>query len=238
MRQLNPVNLGMVRHVATRLEHLREQVVFVGGTVVDFLITDEAAPPSRSSMDVDVIFEITSLADYHALRNPLIELGFVEDSIGEYGGIYSWKIDKIKVDIMPTNDEVLGFSNEWYIDAIETAQWVDIPDGPSIRCISAPCFLMTKLAAFINRGNEDFMGSRDIEDVIAVIDGRPEIINEIRNSQPRLIGSLAEIFQVLLENEDFNEAIHGNALGEFRYSTIKERIQMIASIDRFRMCRS
>ena len=72
MRYVNQENLGMVKWVAARLEHLREQVVFVGGAVVDLLITDPASPPVRRTLDVDVIIEVASLMDYYALRNPLI----------------------------------------------------------------------------------------------------------------------------------------------------------------------
>jgi len=67
MRRPNPINFEMVRQVAIAFGDLREQVVFVGGAIVDFLITDPAAPQVRASMDVDVIIELASRIDYHAL---------------------------------------------------------------------------------------------------------------------------------------------------------------------------
>ena len=80
MRIPNPANLEMVRHVAERLGTLRDSVVFVGGAVVDLLITDPAAPTVRPTTDVDVIVEVASLHDYHKLGNLLRSLGFREDS--------------------------------------------------------------------------------------------------------------------------------------------------------------
>ena len=40
-------NLAMIKHVAARLGHLRERVVFLGGGATALLITDSAAPDVR-----------------------------------------------------------------------------------------------------------------------------------------------------------------------------------------------
>jgi len=54
-------------------------------------------------------------------------------------------------------------------------------EGIEIRIASAPHFLATKVEAFLGRGNNDFMGSADMEDIITIIDGRTEIIQEIKD---------------------------------------------------------
>jgi predicted nucleotidyltransferase len=218
----------MVRRVAIGLDYLRKQVVFVGGAVVNLLITDPASPPARVSMDVDVIIEIASQIEYHKLRGPLTSLGFKEDSTGEPPLICRWNIDGIKVDIMPTDENILGFSNEWYVDAIETADWVNITEELSIRRISGPSFLMTKFAAFNDRGGGDYVGSPDIEDVIAVLDGRTEIIDEIINSHLKLKTSLIKTFKDLLQEEEFADSVLGHLPDRERYPTIIKRIQTIA----------
>lgn len=43
--------------------------------------------------------------------------------------------------------------------------------GIEIRLVSAPYFLGTKLEAFLGRGDGDFMGSHDLEDVVSLLDG-------------------------------------------------------------------
>jgi len=70
----------MVRHVAERLGDLRERVVFLGGAATTLLITDEAAPDVRATLDVDVIVEIGSGPDYYRLGESLREIGFTEDA--------------------------------------------------------------------------------------------------------------------------------------------------------------
>lgn len=235
MRDPNPMNLQMVRHVAERLGKLRDNVVFVGGGVVDLLITDPAAPPVRPTKDVDVIVEVASLVDYHKLGDHLRSLGFREDSQTEGGPVCRWVIDGIKVDTMPVRGQVLGFSNAFYPVAIETAFPREIAEGLTIRLVSAPCFLATKLEAFEDRGDDDFMASSDLEDGIAVLDGRAEVINEIRDSPPQVKNFLARAFAALLEEESFLESLPGyvevGSETPERLSIFLERARTIASME-------
>ncbi len=158
MRIPNPVNLAMLKHVAERLGSLRDDVVFIGGTVIDLLITDPVAPPVRSTKDVDVIAAIATLVDYHKLGDTLRGLGFKEDADAEVGPICRWIVDGIKVDIMPTQGRILGFSNDYFPIAMKTSVRKDIGEGLSIQLISAPSFLATKFDSFKDRGHGDFMG--------------------------------------------------------------------------------
>ena len=102
-------NLAMIRYVAERLGDLRERVVFLGGAATTLLITDQAAPDVRPTLDVDVIVEIGSSPDYYRLGESLREIGFTEDA-SEGAPLCRWLIDGIRVDIMPTDEHILGFS--------------------------------------------------------------------------------------------------------------------------------
>lgn len=68
---------------------------------------------------------------------------------------------------------------------LQTA-WKRTLDGNlEINVISAPCFLATKMEAFTDTGrdgHDDLFLSRDFEDLIRVLDGRPEVVNEVRES--------------------------------------------------------
>ena len=54
---------------------------------------------------------------------------------------------KLIVDVMPTDEKVLGFANPWYKLGIETAIACKLPSGRSIRAVRPPVMLATKLAA-------------------------------------------------------------------------------------------
>jgi hypothetical protein len=225
----------MLKHVAERLGNLREHLVFIGGTVIDLLITDPAAPAVRSTKDVDAIAEIATRLDYHKLGDTLRGLGFKEDANTEGAPICRWVVDGIKVDVMPTEGRILGFSNNYFPVAMETAIRKEIAAGLSIRVISGACFLATKLDSFADRGRGDFMGSPDMEDVVTVLDGRPDIVDEISVSPPELKAFLVKTFAALLEKEEFLDSLPGHlefdSASPGRVSIVLERIRTIASIE-------
>ncbi len=78
IRQKNP-NLEVLEDTVHRLGSLADEMVFIGACATGLLLTDPAAPPIRGTLDVDVIVELASLAEYHRLSEKLRKRGFVED---------------------------------------------------------------------------------------------------------------------------------------------------------------
>src|SRR5580704_3602905 len=107
-------NVEMLGIVAKGLKELKDQVVFVGGATVDLFITDPAAPGTRETDDVDCIIELTGRVEYYALEEKLRDLGFRNSLEDEKPILCRWKFSGIKVDVMPTDAAILGFSNRWY----------------------------------------------------------------------------------------------------------------------------
>ena len=204
-------NLEMIKFVAEKLGDLREQVAFLGGATTGLLITDPATPNIRPTEDVDIITEITSRSKYYQLEEFLRNLGFRQNP-DEENPICRWVIDHVIVDVMPTDEEILGFSNQWYSPAIINADRVELEDNLVINVVTAPYFLATKIEAFEGRGQGDFLRSHDIEDIIAVIDGRKEIVGEIKKSPEDLKTFLAIKFKEMIDNELFTESISGHLL--------------------------
>ena len=79
--------------------------------------------------------------------------------------------------------------------------------------VTAPYFLATKLAAFDARGKGDFMMSHDMEDIIAVIDGRPELATELHGVEVGLRDYLAGRFAELLGDDNFLASVPGHLQG-------------------------
>lgn len=109
-------NVQQLQIVAKALGHLRETLVLVGGCATGVLITDNARPPVRATQDVDLIAEIATKAQYYELAADLRELGFREDTEDV---ICRWRLGDLKVDVMPSSEGVLNFTNKWYSSAIE-----------------------------------------------------------------------------------------------------------------------
>ncbi len=228
-------SVEMLLRVAARLGDLREQVVFVGGAVVELLITEPGAADPRATADVDAVVEVTSISEYYALCEALRAAGFREDR-SEDAPACRWIIEGTVVDLMPPEDSILGFSNRWYIGTLRHADRRVLPGGVAIRVASAPYFLGTKLEAFAGRGKNDHMASRDIEDIVAVIDGRPELPAEVKGAEPALRNYLADSFARLLRTPDFVEALPGHLppdeASQRRRLLVMKRLEALARLDR------
>lgn len=196
MRRQQP-NLAKLELVAHALGALREQLVFVGGCAVDLLLTDPAAAPARVTYDVDLVARVEALAGYHALEKQFSQLGFKRD-MAQGAPICRWRYNNLEVDLMPMDPGVLGFANRWYPLAVQTAREIALPTGVTIHLISAPAFMATKFEAFFDRGRGDLLGSHDLEDIVNVLDGRPELVSEVASAVPELRQYLAMQCQALL----------------------------------------
>lgn len=194
--------------MAERLAELREQLVFVGGCATGLLTTDPAAAPVRMTEDVDAIVAVVSLSSYHALGDVLRAKGFSQ-TLKEGEPPYRWTYAEMKLDLMPRDPAVLGFSNRWYETALRTAVTVTLREDLTIRLIAPPCFIATKLEAFLDRGEGDFLLSHDLEDILSVVDGRPELIGELAEAQPDLRRFVADVFAGLVRDDDFLNALPG-----------------------------
>lgn len=232
-RAQNP-NLGILEIAVDRLGALVEQMVFLGGCATGLLITDVAAPPIRATRDVDTIVQVASLAEYLHLSDRLRERGFREDA-SDGAPVCRWVTEGVILDVMPTESSILGFSNRWYASAIKHAVRVDLPSEKSIRMVSAPYFLITKLEAFDGRGQGDYLMSHDIEDIVAVLDGRPELMAEVDGVGPALVRELAERFKGLLRDRRFVASISGHmpndSVSQARVTLLMDRLKKLAKIE-------
>lgn len=229
-RERNP-NLQLLEWAVEQLGPLTNELVFVGGCATGLLISDAAAPPVRPTQDVDAITEVASLSDYHRLSAALRRHGFKEDTSPD-APICRWVSQKVILDVMPTKREILGFGNEWYQAALALAASVELPSGARIRMVTAPYFFATKLGAFDGRGNGDYLLSHDMEDIITVLDGRPEVVNEVLLAESGLRSFLTGRFARLLRDMRFEQAVPGHlpsdAASQARAPLILERMQQIA----------
>lgn len=231
MARIQNPNIEILELAVARLGELADEMVFLGGCATGLLITDMAAPPIRATQDVDAIVQVVSRSEYYQLADKLRERGFKEDA-SEDAPICRWTAEGVILDVMPTEPEILGFGNEWYRPAVTHAEVIELPSGRQIRMVSAPYFLITKLEAFDGRGQGDYLMSHDIEDIVAVLDGRPEIVEEVRTGEPKLVQALAERFTVLNEDARFIEAVSGHlpsdATSQARVAVVLNMIEQIA----------
>ena len=220
--------LAMLETVAKALgEDLRRKMVFVGGCSTAVLITDEITLQEvRATDDIDLIVDLAGMVQWMQLQDELRQKGFTIS--GEDDVICRMRLGDLKVDFMPDDPDILGFSNRWYKLGIQTAVKYALPSGLHIKHLTAPLFLATKLEAYKGRGKNDPMGSHDLEDIVNVLDGRPELLNEVRDADSDIRLYLAENLNELSEHPDFDHFLYGNVRGpEGRVAIVQQRLKTI-----------
>jgi predicted nucleotidyltransferase len=226
-------NVGNVELVAAALGDLASEVVLVGGCAASLLIESPTAPPPRITYDVDLVAVVAALRDYHALEKRIAERGFTRDASPD-APICRWCLREVKVDLMPDDERILGFSNPWYPEAVATATPTRLPSGAVVRLITAPAFLATKFEAFRTRGNSDLAASHDFEDIVNVIEGRPAIVTEARTASPSLRRYLEEQFSAIAANTDYLNVLPGliafDDLHAERLAAVADRIAALSTL--------
>lgn len=229
-RDAREVNTAKLRLVVERMGRLRDDVVFLGGTVIPFLLTRQIPLGVRFSKDVDFIIDFESDRDLYEFEDALWEQGFKKRSTG---AVCRWVIEGVNVDALHA-EPVLGFNNEWCAEAAHYAQQVDIGNGVEINMIPAPCFLGVKFTGFYTRGKDNYATSYDIYDLLLVVAGRPEIEKDVlEQASPRLRAYLGnELEKLLAKSDGLGELVQrysrDSQVSEHLSTEVVSRIERIA----------
>lgn len=86
---------------------------------------------------------------------------------------------------MPSDPAVLGYANRWFVEGLARADKFALPSGTVIQIFKPTYFLATKLEAFRGRGGGDPY-HKDVEDIIILIDGRTELMEEVSQAESEL----------------------------------------------------
>src|SRR3989339_274836 len=222
----------MLQTVANGLGELKDEMVFVGGAVAELYADNQAASEIRPTLDVDCVIEIRSRLQFAKMEENLRARGFKNDT-STGAPICRWIYKDIKVDVMPTDSDVLGFSNRWYEEGIGTKVQKALHDGTEIFVFPAEYYLAAKFEAHNSRGGNDLRQSHDFEDIIYILDNCSDIVEHISASNPSVKEYLKSECQKLLDNPNITEGIE-SALpygsGDEGTDIIIELIQNIANI--------
>lgn len=81
----------------------------------------------------------------------------------------------------------------------------------------------------VGRGGGDPLGSRDLEDILLIVDGRPEIVAEVQQADVDVRHFIAKQFAALLKDPNFDFFLDGNVRGpEGRVDIVRERFTILS----------
>lgn len=227
----------MLQRVADALgTDLLREVAFVGGCTTGLLITDAVSLEAvRFTDDVDLIVHVVGPGNWYRLQQELAVKGFrssPEDDVICRTRLRDGNATDLVVDFMPDDASILGFGNRWYAGALREAVDHALPSNTIIRVVGPAHFLGTKLEAFRGRGNNDPLASRDIEDILNVVDGRASLVEEVGQAPRDLRADVAAGISELLRHGDFAYAVQATARNNRqREELIFGRLEAIASFN-------
>jgi Nucleotidyl transferase AbiEii toxin, Type IV TA system len=204
-------NRHTLETVAIGLGDMLPQFVFVGGTVVELYALSSIQIDVRFTDDVDCVVEVASLARYYDLEEKLRSIGFYDD-MDEDAPICRKLYRGIKVDIMPTDESILKFSNRWYKEGFLYAQDYKLSDEITIKILPVAYFIASKLEAFFSPYRQyslDMYASHDFEDIIYIMDNCPEVVASIKESNTSIKTYISDKFKHLRQQQSLVYALNG-----------------------------
>jgi hypothetical protein len=117
---------------------------------------------------------------------------------------------------------------------MQAAVAVTISENLKVRAITAPYFLGTKLEAFHGRGHQDYFASHDLEDLIAVVDGRAALLDEAAAAPEDLRMFIGNAIRALVTELRFQDALPGyllpDATSQARIPRLLRRLEDLAKL--------
>jgi hypothetical protein len=165
-------NILLVKEVCKELGSLVDSMVLVGAScVLIYLKNTEIIKDVRVTEDVDFALP-ANRKEYYQIDKTLRLLGFknVPDVICRY------KKSNLIIDVMPIDERVLGFTNQWYKKGFDHRKKVNLGEQ-SLYVLPVEYFLASKIEAFEGRGSNDFLASKDMEDIITLLAGEPALLD-------------------------------------------------------------
>jgi hypothetical protein len=201
-------NLEQLERAAAVLAPLLDELTLVGGCATGLLIEDPAAASPRPTYDIDFVVDVVTYAGLQQLGKRLSKLG-LQPAMEKGAPICRWRLGELRLDVMPIEEKILGFSNRWYRSALRHRISRTLPSGAGLHHIDAPHFLATKLEAYRSRGGGDAIASQDLEDLVRVVDGREALTWEVERAPAELQAFIAAGLRGCLADRYFVEALPG-----------------------------
>jgi hypothetical protein len=202
------VYIKRIREVAGRLDYLLKDVVFVGGSVVALYADDPASDEVRPTDDIDIVVAISSRVEFAIFEEKIRQLGFRNVVDAKFIGRY--KIDDLIVDVMPTDESVLGFHNRWYEQGMQDSFLYELDKEISIRLMPFHYFIASKIEAHNNRNAGDFRTSKDFEDIVYSFDNRLNPLEDLKKAAGEVEKYLKTQMADFLGNINFYEGVYSH----------------------------
>ncbi len=225
--------LLLLETVARGFGDLVKNVVFVGGATLDLYVDEHAALQSRTRGIQDCILGSLALPDYAMWQNWLVERGFEKrESLDRFR--YRWVYEGHTLQILAQNKDSLGFDYRWFDEGIFHASRYELPNGMQIKAFSPVYFIAAKIESFVRTSGGDFRMSEDFEDIVFVLENRPEIGREMVSAFHEVRQYIQQHFQRFLLSPLLEEGLYNVLPHDVHEAHIQGILQLMQEVVDFK----
>jgi hypothetical protein len=215
-------HIQLLEKAADLLGDLEFEVVFIGGATISLFIDDPAAGDIRPTDDVDCVVSATTYVEFTRIEEELRQHGFTQLDVGG-GPVVRWKKRDLLFDIVPSNPSTIGFSeSKWFERGLSVAEQRELPSGRQIEVFAPPHMLAAKIEAYHERGDGDYMRSKDFEDIVTILNGRTEVFGELGEDRP--VCAFVREWLATLEESQLHRMLTSHVRDADRAKVLKRRI--------------
>lgn len=198
----------VVDAVAADLAWISPEPVYVGGATIGLFLDALGRSQLRATLDVDCIVpSVVTRVAWWKLEEGLRARGWSPDPDGPI--CRYWSPGGVVVDLMSEDPGVLGFSGRWYPRVVERAERRTLVTGRSVLVAPPDLLLACKLDAWRDRGARDPYASKDLEDIVALLDGCRELEASVVGGDEDVREAIAVGLTEILEHERYRVAALG-----------------------------
>lgn len=146
--------------------------VFVGGGTMPLYVDEASGSALRETIDIDVMVEAGSHAEFAMLEAELRARGFRQD-IATRGPRCRWFKGNLQFDIVDIRADYP--LDQWVRPVGAGIVYQRLPSGLAIPILSPGRFLAAKVAALMDRGGDHWYESADFEDIVLVLESHPQL---------------------------------------------------------------
>lgn len=171
-----------------------KHLVFLGGCVPAFY-SRPAGAPIRATNDVDCMSTMSPWILQEELLARMCAFGRLS-AVPDTQFRYQVPGSGLVIDVISPDGINVGGGTRWMREAAERAIDRILPDGRVARVVTPAYFVMLKLTAFIDRG-EDLVSSKDIEDLVCIAVEVDDLAEQVVSSG--LAESASSLWQQVFE---------------------------------------
>jgi hypothetical protein len=124
------------------------------------------------------------------------------------------------IDVMSPDGINVGGGTRWMREAAERAIDRTLPDGRVVRVVTPPYFVLLKLEAFVDRG-EDLTSSKDIEDLVCIAIEVDDLAEQVAGAG--LSAAVSSLWQAALRKHQADASYIGDLVASHLHASDADR---------------